>query len=123
MVCRGKGYYVGLFGIVDDFLNENGRQCNFVSGEGTKYGSNEVSSILHHFSVISVAFGRVRMLHLHRDSCAEHNKNNIVLGYILTRVRPGYHDDINWHFLTVSHTKLRPGEFFGNIRNYVCERF
>jgi len=73
----------------------------------------------HFFEVVNTRLGKAEVLHLHTDSCTGQNKNNIVLGYLMLRVGHGLHDEIVWHFMEVGHTKFRPDEGFGNIRQHV----
>lgn len=40
----------------------------------------------------------------------------------MNRVGLGYHDSIDWYFMTVGHTKFWPDEGFGHIRRYVGRR-
>jgi len=118
-----KGYDVNLFGIVDKGDGQKGMQYNYVYGEGTKHGSIQVTSMLHHFfSVTSPSIGKARRLFLPSDSCIGQNKNNILLGYFMLRVAHGYNDKIIWQFMAVGHTKFRPDEGFGNIRRFVDGR-
>lgn len=41
-----------------------------------------------------------------------------MLGFFLLRVANGY-DEIDWHFMTVGHTKFKQDEGFGNIRRFI----
>lgn len=121
--AQKKGYDVNLFGIVDEGSGTNGIQYNYIYGEGTKHGSIQVVSMLHHFfSNTSQAIGHPEKLFLHSDSCVGQNKNNIVLGYYMLRVALGYHEEVVWQFMTVGHTKFRPDEGFGQIRCFVDGR-
>ena len=118
-----KGYDVNIFGIVNEGVQPNGKQYNYIYGEGTKHGSIQVASMMHHFlSKTCPLVGNAKVLHLHSDSCTGQNKNNFVLGYYMLRVAHGHHDEILWHFMAVGHTKFRPDEGFGLIRQHVDGR-
>lgn len=115
-----KGYYVNLFGIVDEGVGEIGLQYNYIYGEETKHGANQVTSMLNHFFTTTCpCIVSTKILHLHSDSCIGQNKNNIVLVYLMLRVARGYHYEIVWQFMAVGHTTFRPDEGFGQIRRHI----
>ena len=90
-----KGHDVNLFDIIDEGIGDSGLQYNYIYGEGTKHGSVQVASMLHHFfNVECPRLGESEVLHLHTDSCTGQNKNSIVLGYLILRVAHGFHDEI-----------------------------
>lgn len=63
MVCPEKRYDVNIFGIVDEGAPRKGVQYNYIYGEGTKHGSVQVVSMLHHFfSSTCPAIGNYKML-------------------------------------------------------------
>lgn len=76
----------------------------------------------HYLGCVCPLVGRANSLNLHSDSCTGKNKNNIVLGMLMTRVGLGFHEYIDWNLMTVGHTKFRPDEGFGHIRKHVGRR-
>ena len=112
-----KGYDINVFGIVDEDPNVYGTQYNYVRGDGAKNGSNQVASMLYHFlSYVCLLLGKATELHLHNDFCTGQNKNNIVSGYLMLCIAPEFQDRIVSIFMTVGHTKFRPGQGLGVIR-------
>lgn len=64
---------------------DHARHCNYIYGEGTKHGSNDVASMMHYFFMtMGTAIGSTKMLHLHRESYMEPDTNNGFLGYCST---------------------------------------
>ena len=115
-----NGYDIKLLGIVDEGLHKNGLQYNFIYREGAIHGSNTVVSLLHHLLEYTLSqFGHAKTLDLNSDSSTGQNKNNIMVGYFVTRVALGFHDFIRWKFMMVGHTKFRPDEGFGHTRSFV----
>lgn len=43
-LAQKKGYDIKIFGIVDEGINTNGTQYNFIYGESTKLGAIQVAS-------------------------------------------------------------------------------
>lgn len=102
--AENNGYDVNLFGVVDERILDNGCQYCCIYGERVRNGSNVVASMLHHlFTKTNPAIERSKVLHLHCDSSAVQNENNIVLGYFKCRVVQGYHEKIVWHSMTIGN--------------------
>lgn len=106
-------YKVGLFGIMNDTVNEQGTYVIPETVDVSK-GANAVVSFLHHY-LSNFTYGE-RLLHLHADNCVAQNKNNYVLGYFCWRVAMGFNHEIRFSFLPVGHTKFGPDWIFGLIK-------
>jgi hypothetical protein len=102
-----------LFGVCCEALP---RQVNYLIDEADfpGKGADTVISILDHF-FSTYDLGEQHLL-LTADNCVGQNKNNAVLNYLLYRTIKGLHQQIDWSFMLVGHTKFSPDAYFGLLR-------
>jgi len=80
----------------------------FVIPEGavTGNGSNQVTSMLHHYFA-NFGMGETDAF-LNADICVVQHRNQFVISYLSWRIVCGLHKKIVLHFLVVGHTKFSP---------------
>lgn len=102
-----------LFGVCCEAIP---RQINYLIDEGDflEKNANTVISLLDHFFA-TYGLGE-KHAQLTADNCAAQNKNNALLQYLMYRVLMGYHDQIDFSFMVVEHTKFAPDGYFGLIK-------
>ena len=72
-------------------------------------GADIVISLVHHYFE-NHNIGE-KYLIIHADNCAEQNKNNAMIKYLIWRVMTGLYTTITYSFMVAGHTKFSPDGF------------
>ena len=78
------------------------------------HGPNNVISMIDDF-LSNFGLGE-KSASFHADNCSGQNKNKSVIHYFIYRCSKGMHEDIQYHFMEVGHTKCICDSAFGKIR-------
>ncbi|KAE9247762.1 hypothetical protein PF002_g6108 [Phytophthora fragariae] len=105
---------VHMFGIY--YANKE-IQYNYVYDESTAgKGTDEVNSMLHHFTKKIVLPNGHRQLTIYADNCGGQNKNNYVLKMLLAVAQMGELERVELKVFVNGHTKNAVDRGFGHVR-------
>lgn len=117
-----KGLRRNNFSIVDESASNNGFQYKIIYDEGTKHGSMQVVSMLHHFSQAKSCLTASLKCFTNIATRARARTRKIVLVYLLLCITHVNQDEIVCHFTTIGHTNFRLDEGIGLIRTHILSR-
>lgn len=120
--AQKREYDVNIFGIVDKSASNKGVQYNYIHREGAKHGSVQVVSMLHHFLRTRVQLSAVPDHFTYTSTPVRFKtKQNSSGGFHASSCARALRL-ICLEFYAVGHTKFRPDEGFGSIRQHIDSR-